>query len=447
MKFLIIPGMAKAGTTYLFDQLSINPEFIPTKRKEVSYLTHSRSLDGYLSLFTDSTKESKVYLDASPQYLTRGAGAINNMEVAFKGFEVTFLIGLREPFGKIFSHYLHDLKSHVSFFDIRDYLQLDHGIYGLNCLKKYLVRHAPSTARIGEVFGKESILGFSIKRSIDTLNESNLLETRLGLSSKITLKKESYSNRGGWIPRVIYHSSRHVEVVVDGVVYAIPPRALLVINGNHSRYEEDFNAEEAALLQRASQYWNHEFHPELLGDAYQIILDDYRCVLDHCGCPELFDEPKAVYRATAPLLDEGIATQLTRVADVSTDASSILDANLRATAGGGVGWEGRQYYGNYEIALGRARRSGEYGEIIQSYRQMISFLDYSPPMLNRLLGVAVSAGDESEVERVLVEFPYFKAQLDHIALAKALDELNARRGLEAMQRMEAILGFNAGNGT
>jgi hypothetical protein len=117
---LIIGGVHKAGTTSLFDYLSIHPEICSSKKKEIHYFTPLRygksveSFEKYLDHFKHY-KSEKYILEASPSYMY-GKERIAESIKTILG-DVHFIFILREPVSRFISFYRH-LKTKLLIPDI-----------------------------------------------------------------------------------------------------------------------------------------------------------------------------------------------------------------------------------------------------------------------------------------------------------------------------------------
>jgi len=105
MKFLIIPGFAKSGTTFLYEQLAKSgaPINLP-KRKEVDFFRNGKSLEGYLEQF-QTTDPDKVFLDASPLYGLPNSNTAATIKKVLKKHDVKFVFCLRESLSRAYSQF------------------------------------------------------------------------------------------------------------------------------------------------------------------------------------------------------------------------------------------------------------------------------------------------------------------------------------------------------
>lgn len=111
MRFCIILGAMKAGTTSLFNYLAQHPEIAPCKEKEPSFFSHhyKKGLNWYLSLWKGENTENKILLEASTNYtkfpsFPKSSGNIadfsNKHDVSIK-----FIYVMRNPIKRIESQY------------------------------------------------------------------------------------------------------------------------------------------------------------------------------------------------------------------------------------------------------------------------------------------------------------------------------------------------------
>ena len=113
MKFIVIIGAQKCGTTTLFEMLQANPQISASKTKETNYfLTDGKiSVAGYLKNYTKTPAD--FYLEASPGYtLTRKTALettekIQTLTKRNPNVEFHFVYVIRNPIDRIESLYRH----------------------------------------------------------------------------------------------------------------------------------------------------------------------------------------------------------------------------------------------------------------------------------------------------------------------------------------------------
>ena len=170
-KFLIVPGLPKSGTTFLYSQLSAQPDNfnVPADRKEIDYFRRGQSLSDYQKLF-ETNDEEKVYLDCSPQYaddIQRNTALIKH---GLDGQQVKIVFCMRNPFERMYSHYLHDIAQNFQIMG-----QAPHSVYMPSVMSRYMYPLASRVEYYIEQFGIENVHGFSFI-SQDSNTESVIRE-------------------------------------------------------------------------------------------------------------------------------------------------------------------------------------------------------------------------------------------------------------------------------
>ena len=118
--FLCI-GAAKSGTTTLYDLLGKHPDLYVPSFKEPHYFDFSSNyrngIDWYNKIYFSDVKKEQVIMDFTPSYLYEK----KSPERIFKslGKEVKFLVLLRNPVDRAYSHYLHSKRDN---YEIEDFL-------------------------------------------------------------------------------------------------------------------------------------------------------------------------------------------------------------------------------------------------------------------------------------------------------------------------------------
>jgi len=181
-KFLIVPGLPKSGTTFLYAQLSAQSGHfnIPELRKEIDYFRRGSSLEQYLALFS-TNDDDKVYLDCSPLYMDDIVKNTEFMKQCLAGHNVQIMLCLRNPFERMYSHYLHDIAQNFQIMG-----QAAHSIYMPSVMSRYLYPLAERVKYFQDQFGAENVHGFSFA-SHDALAENAIAKKRY-VSSKQTVQ-------------------------------------------------------------------------------------------------------------------------------------------------------------------------------------------------------------------------------------------------------------------
>lgn len=123
MKFFIVGGTEKAGTTALFSFFYNHPQINPSINKETDFFRRSSalSLDSYISEFSE--RGGETYFEASPGYLAASDFVIHNMQNILKDQDPRVLFILRDPVDRLLSSFnFHKSRGYIGEF-------VDFGVY------------------------------------------------------------------------------------------------------------------------------------------------------------------------------------------------------------------------------------------------------------------------------------------------------------------------------
>jgi len=310
MKFLIIPGFAKAGTTFLYEQLRAcgAPINFP-KRKELNYFSRPADLEGYLNQF-ETRDPDKVFLDASPLYSLDGAAPARHMKAALKGHDVKFVFGLRDPIRRAYSHYMHDISTHFFLYSHAPY-----SFYSADVLRKYFRPMVPVVESYTKAFGVKNVSGFGFRSTGPELRADIL--SFLGLGKKWKLDFDVNPAEGSSLPRIYYDTDRELTVRSGDALYALPPRTFLIANIRFQQFRPDFPEPIARLLMKNAASWDRQFDPHVLGSAIETVRNDYlRCFELLNMTPETLAAPKIISANEPPAFTPEICNKMEKIGRV-----------------------------------------------------------------------------------------------------------------------------------
>jgi len=292
MKFLIIPGFAKAGTTFLYEQLANSgaPINLP-KRKEVDYFRNAKSLDGYLDQFQTQDPD-KVFLDASPLYGLPNSGVASTIKKVLKGHEVN------------------DISTHFFL-----YAHAPYSFYAPTNLKKYFAPMSPVVQDFVKEFGSANVSGFGFKSTGPNLRPDIL--KFLSLPAKHKLDFSVNPAVGSSIPRLYYDAERFLTVRSGKEFYKLPPRTFLLANIRYQQFRPDFPSRIAHMLLNNSASWDRQFDPSCLGAALKPIRRDYLKCFEALGIEqEALSDPKVIYAKDPPAFNRIICDKMEKLGQV-----------------------------------------------------------------------------------------------------------------------------------
>ncbi|WP_152965454.1 hypothetical protein [Cobetia sp. UCD-24C] len=308
MRHLIIPGLAKAGTTFLHDYFLNHGEniFNIPIRKETRFYSRNSCISDINSYYI-SGKSDKIYLDATPSYLSspNSSAIVKNLCGALAGEDTYFVICLRNYFDRIVSHYLHDLKGAYKESGRQRWNRGNYTLYSKFAIKKYFSTYAEECQCLVDTFGRERILALSTK---DTYSDTSIKKINAMVGVDIPIGDfTKVSNPGGWVPNLVYGGNEGVEVYDGNNIVFIPPKALLSINNNRSwiRYNVDYYEGLEAVNNSAT--WSSRFNNN--GKYFLRAKEDYMRACDVLQIePELPTED--FFIASRPMISEKLVKKL-----------------------------------------------------------------------------------------------------------------------------------------
>lgn len=145
-----ILGATKSGTTSLHYYLQQHSELFLTKQKEPHFFDSDnlfyRGFDWYLNEYYKGAENYELRGEATPSYFHLPDIVIPRMKEVFSNFEQKFIIILRNPVDRCWSHYLHRIRKGTEKEDLHVALEMEekrlkkdpagwHGYYndGLYC--------------------------------------------------------------------------------------------------------------------------------------------------------------------------------------------------------------------------------------------------------------------------------------------------------------------------
>ena len=120
-------GCPKSGTTTLFKILCQHSQIHTPKFKEPFFFNNSNyqnGIDWYAKTYYDDIKNEKWVLDFTPSYLYSDEALFRINEYS-KGKDLKFIVMLRNPVERAYSHYLHTLRDGLEDLDFNGAIQAE----------------------------------------------------------------------------------------------------------------------------------------------------------------------------------------------------------------------------------------------------------------------------------------------------------------------------------
>jgi len=125
----MIIGAAKAGTTSLHHYLSQHPQIYLPKEKELQFFTddtlYQRGTDYYIASYFKNARKYPARGESTPFYFHRPETVIPRLEETFDGVKLKFILILRHPVFRAWSHYQHMVRLGLETHDFKQALFLE----------------------------------------------------------------------------------------------------------------------------------------------------------------------------------------------------------------------------------------------------------------------------------------------------------------------------------
>lgn len=309
-RILLVPGLAKAGTTFLFDQLAGQaPSFVTSRTKEANVFSREAAprRSAYLARFP-TLDPAAVLVDASPTYLETGDITVAARIGAVLGRDaVQALVLLRDPVDAVFSHYLHDMKSWMGRPSREGARPATYALTDPATLGRFLRRRAPALAALRKLLGPR-LHGAPMAGLFDG-GVAALLAQMFGVAVA-PFDASRTANAGGFVPAYIAGGSAGAVYRQDGRAWRVPPGALLFVAEERSEFHPTFPEAEAASLLTLGASYTREAEIPLASLAPAIA--DHGAMAAILGLPPVTKPRGAMVRfnARAARCDPAVLAQL-----------------------------------------------------------------------------------------------------------------------------------------
>ncbi|HEV7268451.1 MAG TPA: FkbM family methyltransferase [Falsiroseomonas sp.] len=320
-RHLVIPGLAKAGTTFLFEQLAAQPDrFGRAREKEIGYFSRPGAVarEEYLALFPQKDR-GRILLDASPAYIQNRADTARRLREALAGDRVDVAILLRDPIDALFSHYLHDLKSTIGRPSWMAQRPESYALTEEAVLDRYKRPRAAAVEAFKDVFGAKC-RGFHMAALFDGTARA-ALGAMLGVELR-GFDTQQVANRGGFVPGYVYGGAEGAETRQGGQGWRVPPGTLVFVAEERSELHPDMPEDAAEALLRLGASFTAEIVLPI--GLLQPVVEDYLAMCRILGLAPALKPRGETVRFAAPRagLSEQVLARLPRRAGVQGSSLS-----------------------------------------------------------------------------------------------------------------------------
>jgi hypothetical protein len=211
LKYLFAIGVEKCGTTSLDSALRQSKHFNCPKKKEAGFFARhfDKGAGFHQRLYRRPFMGFDGYIvDFTPSYFRKPNVLVRLAEL---DSEKKFIICLRCPFRRAWSHYVHDLRIHYSLGDRSDYFrkQIDVSFSGFFKDRKqyYFTKYSRLVENVFETFGKKNCHVVIFEDLIDDWPQvSGKLDAFLGFESPVVRALQlPHANQAQKVPYIYDH--------------------------------------------------------------------------------------------------------------------------------------------------------------------------------------------------------------------------------------------------
>lgn len=287
-KHLVVLGFAKCGTSLLHEVFKDFDEFCTPIHKETNFFSMHwhKGIEHYHSKYKNyqqAESAGKVFFDSSPTYLGRNYIATLERIKSTLGNSAKFVICLRNPIYRAFSHYKYQINAHYSryrLFSKRqtvNFKQVYNGSFfdQETIFNEHIFEHyVDKTAATEAILGKENIIYFVLE---DDVKNFDLFYQKVCALLKINYQPYFVNNQlprilvGDYLSHYQYSPDQDLLFSFQNKIYSIKKGGLLLVNHRGNELFRDLDEQKIVKCLTASYRWTN-FLP---GDVAKNMFDQF----------------------------------------------------------------------------------------------------------------------------------------------------------------------------
>jgi len=437
-KFLIVPGLPKSGTTFLYAQLSVQTDHfnVPAERKEIDYFRRGESLSEYQGLFVENSEE-KVYLDCSPLYsddIKKNTQFIKN---CLAGHDVQIMLCVRNPFERMYSHYLHDIAQNFQIMGMAA-----HSIYMPSVMSRYIYPLANRVQYYIDQFGAENVHGFSFASKDSRAEDAIRNIANLPLQWKFDFSKNPAA--GFTSPTTYYSEDSDLTISNSGSLYVLPKNDMLVANRQFSTLHRNISPKIGNNIMKNSAFIDREFDGSLFTESTDLVWDDYEKALELLKLDVPIDRSDTVFRSSisSDIPDKWLS-KLECIGPVDSILTKVFSSPLTSTADAII--DSIETTGSLSSAMAKLDRSAKAndpdGKTPEHYlEQIIEQHGPSPYFLELLFKNWLKSGKASSVIKFMEQHPKSAGLFRPVQLKTYIDTYKKTVSVDDYEKIISLCG-------
>lgn len=276
---LIVLGFAKCGTSLLHEVLKNCHEFHLPIYKETNFFSQdwSEDLNDYYLKYKNSQQaksKNKIFFDSSPTYMGKNYLTVLQRIKSSLGDSGKFVICLRNPVYRAFSHYKHQINAHYARYGFFAKRQSENfkKVYD----KSFFDRETQNNSVIfenyfdkikaaQEILGKDNIIYFNLESDVKSFDSFySRLCNFLKIDYQPYFKDKPLPKIlvGDYLSHYAYAEKDHV-FTHNNKVYKIGRGGLLLLNNRGHELFTDLERDKITACLSASERWTNFLHGEI----------------------------------------------------------------------------------------------------------------------------------------------------------------------------------------
>jgi hypothetical protein len=287
-KHLVVLGFAKCGTSLLHEVFQDYEEFCTPIHKEINFFSFhwNKGIEHYHSKYDNyqqAESEGKVFVDSSPTYLGENYLVVLERIKATLGDSGKFIICLRNPIYRSFSHYKHQINAHYSRYGLfgkrqkKNFAKVYNGSFfdeETQDNSKIFEHYVDKISAAEKILGKENIVYFILEEDVKSFDlfyqkVCGLLE--INYRPYFINKQLPRILVGEYLSHYQYSKSKDLFFPYKDKIYSIKQGGLLLVNHRGNELFRDLDDQKITECLAASCRWTNV----LPGDVAQIMFNRF----------------------------------------------------------------------------------------------------------------------------------------------------------------------------
>ena len=294
---LIVLGFAKCGTSLLHEVLKNCDEFHLPTYKETNFFSWdwNEDLKKYYYKYQNpqqAKSDNKIFLDSSPTYFGKNYLTVLERIKSSLGNSAKFIICLRNPIYRAFSHYKHQINAHYArygFFASRQDKNFkkvyDRSFFDPEVRDNSVIfeNYIDKVASAQKILGKDNIIYFNLETDVKNFDSfySKLCDfLKIDYQPYFKDKPLPKILVGDYLSHYKY-ADKNLIFTHNNKVYSIQQGGLFLVNNRNNELFTDLDRDTIISCLAASSRWTSFLHEEVAKKMFDRNFADDCCLLEN----------------------------------------------------------------------------------------------------------------------------------------------------------------------